>query len=123
MTSTLDPKAAEKQCNQNIDLNDDDDQFLTGSNQENKENQPKNASNDEDDDFFSELGGSKNSRPNPGKLINGSNANTPTNLDSLSKEIQSMAIQKGDDEPSDICISVTDPRKIGDSFLGRPREN
>lgn len=166
MTSTLDPKTAEKQCNQNINLNDDeDDQFLNSAintnqdqssnnaaitapsiNQSSNHNNIKNAisqkqnSNDDDDDFFSELGGNKNSRPNPSKLVlnqpgagataqflpNGQQncqptqnmaSNTPTNLDNLSKEIQSLAIQKGDDEPSDITIAVTDPRKIGDSFL------
>ena len=141
MTTTLDPKIAEKQCNQDINLNDedDDDQFLNPDKENNSPNN-KEQENDEDDDFFSELGGNKNSRPNPGKLVQSTqpfagasassssqnqnqsskpntNANTPTNLDTLSKEIQNLAIQKGDDEPTDINITVTDPRKIGDSFL------
>lgn len=120
---------------QSINLNDDEDDQLFTSN---IQNDPK---NDEDDDFFSELGGSKNARPNPGKLVDNTqpfsnsmsqssethqNGNIPSNvsqtntlnsMNSLSSEITQLSLQKGDDEPTDIIISVTDPRKIGDSIL------
>lgn len=134
--TTLDPKLTEKQCNEDIDLNDDSDDQMFNSNKENVNHEQ------DDEDFFDNMGG-KN-RPNPAKLLDnnaGNQAQTTTtrashpaagepgtispkilnsntqNIDNLTAEIQKLGGQKGDDEPSDIIISVTDPRKIGDSFL------
>ena len=127
--ATLEPTSQE-----DINLNDDDEDIFASENttDNSKENQ-KTVENDDDDDFFDNLGG-KN-RPNPSTLVSNTQVyqntqasqnnttNYPENVEksqennSLSPDLKHANLTRGDDEPVDINISVTDPRKIGDSLL------
>lgn len=132
-------------CNQSINLNDDENDFFSQDNnsQQVPESSPvvtqnglkpqrsfSDGENDDEDDFFSELGGNQATRPNPSLLINDSAKTTqsltkPTaTLDvtantasSTTATIQNFCLSTGDDQPNDIHIEVAEPRRIGDNVI------
>ena len=140
--ATLEPQN-EPACTQDINLNDDDEDIFASdaavrtptveptaqnqANDDNKENKQQQETDDDEEDFFSELGG-KN-RPNPSTLVTNTqiysntqaSQNNSTNYDVTAtggdSDLKHANLTRGDDEPVDINISVTDPRKIGDSLL------
>ena len=120
--ATLSPNNPAPDCNEDINLNDDDEEIFA-KNPANSEDNKENNNNDDDEDFFSELGGTNKTRPSPSSLVNNTQpySNTQASQNNTSNFDEDMLkhvnLTRGDDEPVDINISVSDPRKIGDSLL------